>query len=189
MDQTWVFEEFKRQLQIQAYNMPSKKLVLKCPSHITHLKPLLKIFPDACIVWIHRNPINSIASTSSIMTLAGKFFMGHVDQKQTGEMVGNRFHSIVTDAMKLRNKTNNNNFYDINFETLVKNMPDGVKNIRNYFGLPHDETHDKAVQDFLNRPRKDKPGKHKYTPDQFGLEKEDVINKFSKYIDKFNIKV
>jgi len=163
MDQTWVFEEFKRQLQIQAYSMPSKKLVLKCPSHITHLKPLLKIFPDACIVWIHRNPINSIASTASIMTLAGKFFMGHVDQKQTGEMVGNRFHSIVTDAMKLRNKTNNNNFYDINFETLVKNMPDGVKNIRNYFGLPHDETHDKAVQDFLNRPRKDKPGKHKYT--------------------------
>ena len=189
MDQTWVFEEYKRLLQIQAYNMPNKKLVLKCPSHISHLKPILKIFPDACIVWTHRNPINSIASTSSIVSLARKFFIGHVDQKQVGEMVENRFHSIVMDVIKLRNKTNNDRFYDMNFETLVENIPQGVKNIRNHFELSHNKTHEKAVQDFLNEPRKDKPGKHRYSPEQFGLDKDEVIDKFSKYIEKFNIKV
>ena len=104
-------------------------------------------------------------------------------------MVENRFHSIVMDAMKLREKTNNNQFYDINFETLVKNISQSVKNIRNHFELPHNKTHDKAVQDFLNEPRKDKPGKHRYTPEQFGLDKDEIIDRFSKYIDKFNIRV
>ena len=189
MDRTWVFKEYKRQLQIQAHNMPTEKYVLKCPSHLFNLKPIMKIFPDACIVWTHRNPINSIASTSSLMSLARKFFLGYVNQKQVGEMVENRFHSIVMDAIKLREKTNNNQFYDTNFETLVKNISQSVKNIRNHFELPHNKTHDKAVQDFLNEPRKDKPGKHRYSPKQFGLDKDEVIYKFSKYIDKFNINV
>jgi len=189
MDRTWVFEEYKRLLQLQAYNMPTEKFILKCPSHLFNLKPIMKIFPDACIVWTHRNPINSIASTSSLMSLARKFFSGYVDQKQVGEMVENRFHSIVMDAIKLREKTNNNQFYDINFETLVKNIPQSVKNIRNHFELPHNETHDKAVQDFLNESRKDKPGKHRYGPEQFGLDKDEVVDRFSKYIDKFSIKV
>ena len=169
--------------------MPTEKFVLKCPSHLFNLKPIMKIFPDACIVWTHRNPINSIASTSSLMSLARKFFFGYVNQKQVGEMVKNCFYSIVMEAMKLRGKTNNNQFYDINFEILQKNISQSVKNIRNYFELPHNGTHDKAVQDFLNMPRKDKPGKHRYTPEQFGLDKDEVINKFGKYIDKFNIKV
>ncbi|KYK22624.1 hypothetical protein AYK25_02375 [Thermoplasmatales archaeon SM1-50] len=189
MDRTWVYKEYKRLLQIQAHNMPTEKFVLKCPSHLFNLKPIMKIFPDACIVWTHRNPINSIASTSSLMSLARKFFFGYVNQKQVGEMVKNCFYSIVMEAMKLRGKTNNNQFYDINFEILQKNISQSVKNIRNYFELPHNGTHDKAVQDFLNMPRKDKPGKHRYTPEQFGLDKDEVINKFGKYIDKFNIKV
>ena len=96
---------------------------------------------------------------------------------------------ILYTILKLREKTNNDRFYDINFETLVKNIPQSVKNIRNHFELPHNETHDKAVQDFLNEPRKDKPGKHRYGPEQFGLDKDEIINRFSKYIDKFNIKV
>ena len=189
MDRTWVFKEYKRQLQIQAHNMPTEKFVLKSPSHLFDLEPLMKIFPDACIVWTHRNIINSIASSASLGSLLRKFFFGYVDQKQVGEMVENRFHSIIMDAMKFREKINNNQFYDNNFETLVKDIPLGVKNIRNHFGLPHDKSHDKAVQDFLNEPRKDKPGKHRYSPEQFGLDKDEIIDRFSMYIDKFNVKV
>lgn len=189
MDRTWIFKEYKRILQIQAHNMPTETFVLKCPSHLFNLKPIMKIFPDACIVWTHRNPLYSIASTSSLMSLARKFFFGYVNQKQVGEMVENRFLSIVMDAIKLRENTNNHQFYDINFETLIKNIPQSVKKIRNHFELPHNKTHDKAVQDFLNEPRKDKPGTHRYSPEQFGLDKDEVIDKFRKYIDKFNIEV
>jgi len=189
MDRTWVYQEYKRLLQIQAYNMPTEQFVLKCPSHLSNLKPLLKIFPDACIVWTHRNPINSIASAASLGSLARKFFFGYVNQKQVGEMIENRLYSIVMDAMIFREQTNNTQFYDINFEILVKKIPQSVKNIRNHFDLPHTTAHDKAVQDFLNEPRKDKPGKHRYNPEQFGLEKDEIINKFSTYIEKYNIKV
>jgi hypothetical protein len=104
-------------------------------------------------------------------------------------MVENRLYSIVVDAMKFRKQANTTQFYDINFETLVKNIPQSVQKIRKHFTLPHTKTHDRAVEDILNEPRKDKPGKHRYSPEQFGLDRDEVLERFGAYIDRFNIKV
>jgi hypothetical protein len=48
--------------------------------------------------------------------------------------------------------------------------------------------HDKAVMDFLDKPRKDKPGKHRYSPEQFGLDPEEIVKRFGDYIERFDIK-
>ena len=188
-DRSWVYAEYKRMLQIQSHITPTERFVLKCPTHLCDLKPILKIFPDACIVWTHRNPINSIASTSSLMCLVRMLFFGHIDdQKQVGEMVEARFHSIVKEAMKFRNQIGDDQFFDMNFETLIKNIPKAVKDIRKHFGLPHRKDHDKAVLKFLDKPRKDKLGKHRYSPEQFGLDPEEIVKRFGDYIERFDIK-
>jgi len=189
IDRSWVFKEYKRLLQIQAYVTPTERFVLKCPSHIFNLEPILKVFPDACIVWIHRNPIKSISSTSSLMSFSRKFFFGYSDQKEIGELIEERFHSSVKVAMKLRDQVGEERFFDVNFETLIKDIPKGVRDIRRHFGLVHSKEHEKTVQEILNKPRKDKPGKHRYGPEQFGLDLEEVIERFGDYIERFKIKM
>lgn len=189
MDRTWVYQEYKRMLQLQAHITPTGRFVLKCPSHLWNLEPILSAFPDACIVWAHRNPINSIASFSSLMGLGRRVFFGRIDAAKVGEMMEARFHSGAQEVMKLRDRMGDDRFYDINFETLIKDIPGGVRNIRNHFGLPHDEEGDAAVRFFLDRPRKDKPGKHSYSAEQFGLDETEVIERFGEYIERFHIKV
>ena len=104
-------------------------------------------------------------------------------------MVENRNKSIITKAMKFRDKVGDNSFYDMNFETLIKDIPGSVQKVRTHFNMPHTKDHEMAVHNILNAPRKDKPGKHKYSPQQFGLNPEGIINRFSEYIERFNIKV
>jgi hypothetical protein len=188
-DRSWVYSEYKRMLQIQSYLIPTKRFVLKCPTHLRDLKLILKIFPDACIVWTHRNPINSIASTSSLMCFVKRFFSGRIgDQKQVGELVMARFHSIVKEAMKFRNYISDSQFFDINFETLIKNIPKAVEDIREHFRLPHRQEHDMAVGEFLDKSQKGKIGKHRYSLKQFSLDPQEIVNRFGDYIERFEIK-
>ena len=189
MDRSWVYEEYKRLLQLQAYITPTERFVLKCPTHLLNLKPILKFFPDACIVWTHRSPINSIASTSSVASFVKGFFYDNINRKEVGKMVEERSHSIIEEAMKLRKDINDDRFYDMNFETLIKDIPSAVRDIRKHFRLPHSKEHDKAVREFLDKPRMDKPGKHRYSPEQFGLDPNEIVERFGDYIERLDIKV
>ncbi|MEW6069247.1 MAG: sulfotransferase [Candidatus Thermoplasmatota archaeon] len=189
MDRKWVYEEYKRMLQIQAHLTPTERFVLKCPTHLWNLEPILKTFPDAYIVWAHRNPIESIASFSNLAYIGRRIFLGYADTRRVGEMVEERFHSGVKDAMKFRERIGNSCFYDVNFEILVKDIPGAVKNIKKHFDLEHSKEADKAVREFLAQPRKDTPGKHVYSPEQFGLNPIEIVERFEDYIERFDIKI
>jgi hypothetical protein len=40
--------------------------MLKCPFHLPYLSELFKVFPDATLVWTHRNPVECVASACSL---------------------------------------------------------------------------------------------------------------------------
>ncbi|MDP6155761.1 MAG: sulfotransferase [Candidatus Thermoplasmatota archaeon] len=189
MDRSWVYEDYKRMLQIQAHVTPTKRFVLKCPSHLWNLEFILKIFPDACVVWSHRNPVNSIASFCSLMGLGRRIFFGHIDAELVGEMMEARFLSGVQEIMEFRQRVGDERFYDINFETLIEDIPRAVMDIKKHFDLPHGKQADREVREYLQRPRGDKPGKHIYGPEQFGLDRDAIIDRFGDYIERFGIYV
>jgi hypothetical protein len=188
MDRSWVYEEYKRLLQLQAHNTPTGRFVLKCPTHLSNLKTIFKVFPDAHVVWTHRNPVNSITSASSGASLMRRFFLNQTYHKQLGEIVEKRFFIMIKESMKSRNQLSEDQLFDINFETLVKDIPQTVRNIRHHFKIPHSAYHDDAIFEFLNKPRKDKPGKHIYSPEQFNLDPKEIVERFSDYMDRFDIK-
>lgn len=187
MDRSWVFEEYKRMLQLLAYVTPTKRFVLKCPTHIWNIEPILEVFPDACLIWTHRDPVKSIASACSLISIGRKLFLGRIDPRKVGEMIEDRTHSVIRGAMKARENAGDESFYDVNFETLVRDIPAEVARIRDHFGLPHEAKHEEEVRKYLEKPRKDKPGKHRYGPEQFHLSPEEIEERFGEYIDRFGI--
>jgi len=187
MDRSWVYEEYKRMLQIQAHLVKTKRFVLKCPSHIWNVESILKIFPDACIIWTHRNPVNIIASTCSLVGVAKRFFFDSIDYETIGNSVLNRFSDVVEKAIKFRDGiANDNQFYDVKFDYLIKDTLEEVKNIKKYFKLEHNDNHDIAIKEYLNQSRKAQFRKHNYSLEQFYLNKKDVFERFDDYIKRFN---
>ena len=63
-DMRWAYEGYKSQLNILNHNWPARNLVLKCPEHLWFMDALLDVFPDACVIWTHRDPVASILPTA-----------------------------------------------------------------------------------------------------------------------------
>lgn len=194
MDRGWVFREYRRLLQIQAHSAPSERFVLKCPTHLWNIEHIIKEFPDACIVWTHRDPVMSISSFSSLMGLARRVFFGTIDMELMGSMMEDRFHASVLKAQRCRDRIGEERrgeerFYDVNFDELVKDIPGAVERIKENFGLPYDIKEKEAVKRYLERPREDKPGSHVYGPEQFGLDPEEIAKRFGDYIGRYGIRV
>jgi len=64
-DQTPHYEYLRRALQLLQWQrrQPGRRWVLKCPQHLEQLPVLLKVFPDATVVFTHRDPVAVIQST------------------------------------------------------------------------------------------------------------------------------
>ena len=77
---------YKRQLEfLAAEKGENKRWALKCPAHLPYVSDLLKEFPDARIVWTHRDPRESIPSLCSMFrTFADMSERGPVDLEAIG---------------------------------------------------------------------------------------------------------
>ena len=64
-DQTPHYEYLRRALQLLQWQrrQPGRRWVLKCPQHLEQLPVLLRVFPDATVVFTHRDPVAVIQST------------------------------------------------------------------------------------------------------------------------------
>ncbi len=57
----------ERVLKLLQWRNPRKHWVLKDPLHLDRMEALLKVYPDACFVWPHRDPVRALASLVSII--------------------------------------------------------------------------------------------------------------------------
>ncbi len=65
-DETASFRRYKDVLRLVGLN-DDRPWLLKNPSHVFGIDALLAVFPDACIVQTHRNPLSSLASLVNLL--------------------------------------------------------------------------------------------------------------------------
>jgi Sulfotransferase family len=71
----WIFQQdpapafryHQRVLKLLQWKNPRKRWVLKDPMHLDRMADILKIYPDACFIWPHRDPVRALASLVSII--------------------------------------------------------------------------------------------------------------------------
>ena len=182
-DMEWPYREYRRQLQLLLHVRPAEQLVLKCPEHLWFADSLLKVFPDACIVWTHRDPFDAVASYCSMVTLARRTLKGRVDPLKVGDHISTRFHQGVTRAMAALEGSDR--VFHVPFENLVEDPAAVVGQIEQHFDL--DRTPAQAVRDYLDAPRKDERGQHVYDPARYGLHIDAIHEQFAEYIERFNV--
>ena len=69
----------KRLLQMLQWTAPNERWVLKAPIHLFGLKTLLKTYPDARIIFIHRDPFEAMTSGVSMVSHWTQLTTGQVD--------------------------------------------------------------------------------------------------------------
>ncbi|MEV7981688.1 sulfotransferase [Streptomyces sp. NPDC086519] len=61
------YRYLKQIYQVLQYGRPRRRWVLKSPLHLENLDALRAVFPDATIVWTHRDPATAVASFCSLV--------------------------------------------------------------------------------------------------------------------------
>ncbi len=184
-DMVHPYREYRRQLQMLLHRKSAHRLILKCPEHLWFLDALLEVFPDAGIVWTHREPRACIASYSSMVSVARRLTMGKVDPPEVGAHVADRFLTGVTRAMAVRDRVGDESFIDLPLSELAADPVAAVRRVEERFDLtpaPED-----LFRGYLDQQRTDDPGAHCYSAEMFGLHDEDVRDRFGPYIDRFGL--
>ncbi len=185
-DMRWAYGEYRRQLQLLLWRERVDQLVLKCPEHLWFLDALLDVFPDACIVWTHRDPLDCVASYSSLISLSRRTLQGRIDPARIGPHIADRFEQGVTRAMAARDALGDESrFFDVDFNELIRDPVAMTNRIEEHFGL--EPTDRLLLDDWMTKKRADAPGRHRYVPAMWELHDDRVRAKFAGYIERFGV--
>jgi Sulfotransferase family len=67
LDPEPTYRYHRKVLQLLQWRNPRRNWVLKAPAHLDALPVLLRVFPDAGLIWPHRDPVRALASTISLV--------------------------------------------------------------------------------------------------------------------------
>lgn len=180
-DVAWAYREFKQRLQIILHQRPRQQLVLKCPDHLWFIDALLEVFPDACIVQTHRDPVDCITSYTSMISLQERTLTGRIDWPALAQRLTNLFLVGAQRAHAARQRHCEHPFFDVQFDELVRDPAGTVRNISDHFGIAAPST--STVKTELRKPRADRPGAHRYSHERLGINPGSIRSQFRWYTD------
>lgn len=159
--------------------------VLKTPAHLPNLRYLLAQYPDACIVWTHRRPLQAIASFSSLACTLRRGFSRAVDAGQVGDEQLRHYARVATQGMEDRAALGEERFLDAGFGAICENPIAVIRAIYRRFSMTLTEDTERRMRAYLRRRPRDLYGEHRYSAAAFGLDDVREAGHFADYLARF----
>ena len=162
--------------------------MLKAPGHLLALEALLQVYPDACILMTHRDPLKVLGSCASFTEVLRSGFSDRVDKVAMARQVQQRWEEGARQAVKVRQSGQaGQQLLDVQYLDLVRDPMGAVRRIYDHFGFELTGAAVAAMERFLRANPKDKGGVHRYSLEQFGLDPREERRRFQFYLDCFGI--
>lgn len=161
--------------------------VLKSPLHLPYLQAIFDEYPDASIVWTHREPMTVMASVSSLAQTLRATFNEGIDPKLTAQGEVEHLSQALLRGMRWRDAhpERRHQFIDLGFAEIMRDLPGAVEKIYAHFGFELTAEARRRMENYIrNRPR-DKHGVHSYSAAQFGLSEAQHGVVFAPYRERF----
>jgi sulfotransferase family protein len=184
-----VYEFHHRQLQHLQWHNARDRWVCKTGAHLWGLEHLLTTYPDARIVFTHRDPVKSVTSYASLTTLVREASSDDVDRYEIAQDWTARLNRVINHALDVRDAREYPDaiFYDMYFPDFVADQFAVVQDIYERLELPLTDDGAARMQAFIADNPKGKHGLHLYTPEEYGIDPEEVRRDLARYIDRFDL--
>ena len=177
-----VFIWHKKFFQMLELTGRPKRWLLKDPSHIGHIPEILKIYPNARFINIHRSPMESIASFCSLTKNIRSAFSKNVDPEQIGSVILDFWQHSLNKGLVEKQKLSHEQIVDVSYSEFIADPLLTVKNIYTRFGLDIDIETENKMEQYLINQRNIKKQKHSYSLEEYGLDEDKVNNYLRDYI-------
>ena len=165
-----------------------KTWLLKNPGHIMQLPALFDVFPDACVVQTHRDPMQALPSLASVLTMARRVSEGErVDKHEIGQREVESWARATEAAIETRAKLPKRQFVDIRQKDFQADPIGTVRRIYGHFGFSLAAETEEAMRKRVQQSPERAHGAHDYTPEEFGLAPGAIRERFSRYITTYGL--
>jgi len=189
-DMSSAYEYQKRYLQVLQSKAPGT-WNLKMPSHSVHIEALLEVFPDARLIWAHRDPYRATGSLGNLWKLPKALVLqpDAVDLKAMGRNAMEQMRYHVQRPLRARDRIGDDRFFHMYYHEMMADPLDVMRRIYDWAGDPLTEDVEAAMRQWLTEHPQDLLGINSYTLDQYGLDVETLEPVFQEYLSTFDIEL
>lgn len=164
----------------------ARRWILKAPAHTAELPSLLAAFPDAIVVHLHRDVVQTVTSGASLFAEFRSIYSDEVDGADVGRYQLDMTAIWFERAMTARDAHPGARFIDVPYVRLTADPIGTMKSICAEADVAWDEYSEAAALTRLAELRS-KHSEHRYLPADFGIDPGEVRERFARYASRFGL--
>lgn len=173
------YRYLKQALQVLQHGRPRKRWVLKTPEHLFHLDLLLRVFPDAKVVWTHRDPVTVMGSVCSLVETTNLLYIRRPDLDAIGDMWLDLLTSAVAKGRAARPNLPPGSLIDVHYASIASDPWTNVPKLYDRLGATWTAEDTAKLDKIMERPIRDR--RHEYFLSRYGLTPDRVEDAFGDY--------
>jgi hypothetical protein len=177
-------------LQHVQWGTEGKRWVLKGSDHMLRMRELVSQYPDAILIWTHRDLAEQLGSLANIQAvlcaLSGKAAEGE-ERERVGRLAIEMQRASIEKAMRAREQIGEGPFVDVSYHNLMADPVGTISRIYERVGMSFTPAYKLAIEEWVDHNNQTKHGTHKYSKNEFGLEAGEINFRFREYLDRFGI--
>ena len=182
------YRYYRQQLQALQRRHSAEHWILKSPAHMFAMDAIVDVFPDACIVQTHRDPLEVVPSGCSLITTLMTLLYEQLDLRQASNYYLNILLRNLECSMKARESISPARIFDMHFDQLMQDPIGCVRRIYQHFDYDVSPEMERGMQLVLENQPRHKHGVHRYTLEQFGLDADVIKRGFAPYCEHYHVR-
>jgi hypothetical protein len=187
-DMAPAYAQHRLALQTLQSTQPTERWILKTPNHLWHLEALLAAYPDARIIWTHRDPGPVVTSLASLANAGQRPLTSRSDPRPTAEEWKRKCAFALGSALAFDEKSDDGWCRHLHYDELMAHPLGTIRALYAASGLNVSDLHARRMQAFLDHRPKDVFGRHRYDPADFGWTYAGLAEEFKEYTDRYHIR-
>jgi hypothetical protein len=165
-DWEFSYSFYKRLLQVLQFRNPRRHWLLKAPSHMNYLPTIFKVFPDAKVLFTHRDPIVAQASVINLMgtlfwlrsdkPMEVSAFAGMLSPEAMAYTLNRSIDWLESGAIP------KDQCFSSLYADLIQSPVEAVRKVYDRAGMEFTEAAALRIRDYLAAKPQGKFGKHAY---------------------------
>lgn len=184
-DMVPAYRYHERVLKLLQWKFPTLPWRLKAPPHMDSLDALLTVYPDARFVMTHRDVTKVIPSVVSLLDATSEFLRNGPLAPDFAAHHTTYWEGALRKTLAYRDAGNDDRFCDIGFNEMRPEPMPAIARLYDWLGIELTDEVAGRMQRWWDSNPADKHGSHDYTPEQYGIDVEQLRSQFAFYNDRF----
>jgi hypothetical protein len=162
--------------------------VLKTPTYLPMLDLVFSMYPDAWIILNHRDPLKTVPSGMSTFAATRYMRSDREGSEQLLELAGNARNDMMMDVYRRREAGElPERFIDLHFSDLMSDPVKALEGVYRQSGKHFSQDYRHAITEYLAQKPKGKHGKHRYLPEDWGMNTETLETQAEAYMQSYQV--